>query len=82
MSLTPVSANKSSSSPVFTKSRVDAYNAALYGLAEEKGCYYIDLIEALADGSGYLPANKTWDGVHLNADYYKVWADYLRTHYV
>ena len=82
MSLTPVSANKSSTSTVFTMPRIKEYNSALYSLAGEKGCYYIDLIEALADETGYLPSSATWDGVHLNAGYYKVWADYLRTHYV
>jgi hypothetical protein len=81
MSLTPVTAKKSSSG-VFTMSRITDYNAALYELAAEKGCYYIDLIEALADESGYLPESASWDGVHFNAGYYKVWADYLRTHYV
>jgi len=82
MSLTPVSAAKSSSNSTFTKARVTEYNAALYELAKEKACFYIDLVEALGDEDGYLPARVSWDGVHFEASHYRVWADYLRTHYV
>ena len=81
MSLSPVSAVKSNTSPVFTMARVREYNAALYELAAEKECYYVDLVDALADGTGYLPENETWDGVHLTVGYYKVWTEYLRTRY-
>ena len=81
MSLSPVSAAKSSASTTFTMRRVHDYNTALYDLAAEKKCYYIDLIEALADDTGHLPAHETWDGVHLTAGYYKVWAEYLKTRY-
>jgi len=82
MSLTPVSASKSASSTVYNMTRVREYNSVLYALAEEKGCYYVDLIEALSDGAGYLSENATWDGVHLTTAHYKVWADYLRTRYI
>jgi len=82
MSLTPVSEYKSSTDSTFSMSRVGEYNDALYELAEEKGCYYIDLVEALSDDTGYLPASVTSDGIHFSADHYKVWLEYLRTHYV
>ena len=82
MSLTPVSAYKSSTSDTFNMTRVDAYNEALYELAEEKDCYYLDICSALADESGYLPSDETSDGVHFSADLYKVWLNYVKTHYV
>ena len=82
MSLTPVSEYKSSTDSTFSMSRVREYNEALYELAEEKGCYYIDLVEALSDDTGYLPSSVTSDGIHFSADHYKVWLEYLRTHYV
>jgi len=81
MSLSPVSEIKSNMSQIFTMARVREYNAALYELAAEKECYYVDLVDALADNTGYLPENETWDGVHLTVGYYKVWTEYLRTHY-
>ena len=82
MGLTPVSLSKSNSSSSFNMNRVREYNERLYEIAEEKGHYYIDLCEALAGPDGYLPEGSTWDGVHLNAAYYKVWLEYLKYHYV
>lgn len=82
MSLTPVSQQKSSTDSTFTMDRVRLYNEKLLELVKEKGCYYIDLVEALADETGYLPANVTTDGVHFSASHYQVWLEYLRTHYV
>jgi len=81
MGLSPVSMAKSSD-PTFSMDRVRTYNEALYNLAKDKGCWYMDLVEALADDTGYLPSNETADGVHLSANLYSVWADYVRTHYV
>ena len=81
MGLTPVSAHKSATDTTFTMDRVNAYNEALRALAGEKECWYVDLCDALADETGYLPANVTTDGVHFAAGHYKLWLQYLRTHY-
>ncbi len=81
MSLTPVSAYKSSTSDVFTMDRVREYNDALRSLADENECWYVDLCDALAGDDGYLPSEVTTDGVHFTASEYKVWLDYLKTHY-
>ncbi len=80
MSLTPVSAAKSAQG-TFTMERVLAYNEKLLELAQEREMWYLDLVEALADDTGYLPANVTTDGVHFTAEEYAVWLEYLRTHY-
>jgi lysophospholipase L1-like esterase len=82
LSLTPVSAYKSSTSDIFTMTRVNSYNEALYELAGEKDCYYLDICSALSDETGYLPSDVTSDGVHFSAAHYKVWLDYVKTHYV
>ena len=82
MSLTPVSAYKSSTSNVFNMERVTAYNKALHELAEEKGCYYLDICAALSDDAGYLPSKVTSDGVHFSTSHYLVWLDYVKTHYI
>ena len=81
MGLTPVSEYKSTTDTTFTMERVKLYNEKLLELAEEKGCYYLDLVEALADETGYLPANVTSDGVHFSAGHYQVWNEYLHTHH-
>ncbi len=81
MGLTPVSQAKSNSSETFNMTRITEYNTALHQLAADKGCYYMDLVSALAGPDGYLPADETTDGVHFSADVYKTWLNYVKTHY-
>lgn len=81
MGITPVSATKSSSGEIFNMTRITEYNTALRQLAVDKGCYYMDLVSALAGPDGYLPASETTDGVHFSAQVYKTWLDYVKTHY-
>ncbi len=81
MGLTPVSAHKSATDSTFTMDRVKMYNDALHTLAAENDCWYVDLCEALSDETGYLPSGVTSDGVHFAASHYKVWLQYLKTHY-
>lgn len=81
LGLTPVSQAKSDSSDLFNMTRINSYNEALHQLASDKGCYYVDLVSALAGSDGYLPAEETSDGVHFSPAVYKLWLDYLKTHY-
>lgn len=81
MAITPVSRSREASSNYFTKARVEMYNAALYELAKEKECYYLDCYTILQGPDGYLPEENTWDGVHLNVPQYSVWEECIRTHY-
>ncbi|MGI6029457.1 MAG: GDSL-type esterase/lipase family protein [Candidatus Heteroscillospira sp.] len=81
MGLTPVSAYKSANSDTFNMDRVRSYNDALRQLAADNSGWYVDLCAGLAGSDGYLPSNVTTDGVHFAAEHYKVWLDYLKTHY-
>ena len=82
MSLTPITEEKSLDESVFTEERVLEYNAALRALAEQRQCWYVDLVEALAGPDGYLPKEvATDDGIHLTRETYPLWTEYLRTHY-
>jgi len=81
MSLTPVTQKKSDEGPLFSIERVREYNAALRQLAFDRGCWYVDLMDALQDEDGYLAEEDAADGIHLQPGKYKVWADYLRSHY-
>ena len=81
MGLTPVGEYKSNTDSVFSMDRVRIYNEKLHELAEEYESFYVDLCDALADENGYLPAEGTSDGIHLNPSRYVIWLDYLRTHY-
>ena len=50
-------------------------------LAVEKGCFFLDLWEVLADENGDLRAEYAQpDGYHLLPEGYAAWVEYLRTH--
>ena len=57
-------------------------NERLAQMAASKGCVYLDLWEALADGEGNLKEMLAApDGVHLSAgNGYGAWVTYLRNH--
>ncbi|MCM1149924.1 MAG: GDSL-type esterase/lipase family protein [Butyricicoccus sp.] len=80
MSLSPITEVRSGYKDVFNMERIEIYNEALYTLAQEKECYYVDLCQALAGEDGFLPAEESTDGIHLKPEKYPQWADYLRTH--
>ena len=42
--------------------------------------FYLDMNPAITDDSGYLDPDLTWDGVHLQAQYYSLWVDFLKSH--
>jgi lysophospholipase L1-like esterase len=48
------------------------FNAALRTLCHAEGARYLDLHSALVDEAGFLGAHLSRDGLHLNADGYKI----------
>ena len=63
--------------------RIRAINSRLAQLALEKGCYFLDLQEALTGPDGnQIPEYAASDGIHYNPTGYQAWVDYLRTHTV
>ena len=81
MSLTPITERRNNSEDLFTKDKVLAFNAAIRAMVEEQGYTYLDLYPAFADENGWLPAEKSSDGVHFTAAAYREMAEFLRTHY-
>ena len=82
MAITPVTKAKNDAG-TFTQKKISTFNDALYALAEETECWYLDTFNGMCDASGYLPnAYAGWDGSpHLEAAGYKAWAEIIRTHY-
>ncbi len=64
----------------FSNENVEWFNSYIQKIAEEKNLYYLDLYNYFLDESGQLSSSASGDGIHLNADYAKLWAGYLRTH--
>ena len=82
--ITPVTAEKAASDARFSNDRIRSLNDSLARMAVEKGMYYINTHEVLADDYGNLREDLAGsDGYHLrSAVEYQVWVDYLCTHTV
>lgn len=65
-----------------TKAKIDAYNEVLKELAAEESCYYLDIASRFAEPDGYLSESAAADGIHVGADYHRMWEEYLKTHAV
>lgn len=72
------------SKPGLDNARIATVNDLLANLALRKGCYFVNIREALtnpADGS-QIDDYRVTDGVHFNPAGYRAWAEYLATHTV
>lgn len=72
------------SKPGLDNARIATVNDLLANLALRKGCYFVNIREALtnpADGS-QIDDYQVADGVHFNPAGYRAWAEYLATHTV
>ncbi len=76
----PVVPEKTWSERVFSVKNIQAANAALYALAEDKGIHLVDTYHAFADKNGRMPDGIASDGVHLYTKNYAIWCDYLLSH--
>ena len=77
-----VTQKKESKDPVFASSNIKEKNEAIKALANGVDIFYLEVNDAMNDGTDHLPADHTGDGVHLKASYYKYWRDYLYEHAV
>ena len=57
--------------------RIARLNQQLRTLARQQGAYYLDVSARMVDPEGYLRADLTTDGLHLNANGYAVWQQVL-----
>jgi len=73
----PLGKEKSASYDYFSMERVTQANEMLQGVAEEIGCYYLDASAVFAGEDGYLREELSFDGCHLYAKNYWMWAEFL-----
>lgn len=74
-----VTKKKSDSDPVYGNGKIDSLNQAIYQMAVEKGCGYIDVNSLFDDGQGNLDSKYSVDNAHIMGKHYTVWAEWLRT---
>ena len=75
-----VTQKKEAKDPVFSTANLKEKNEAIKTLANDVDIFYLEVNDALNDGTDHLPSDYTGDGVHLKASCYKYWHDYLLTH--
>lgn len=81
-SILPVTKEKSDNSDIYNMQRVNLFNDLLKEMAASAEVYYVDVAAGVADENGYLPADASTDGVHLNKPYCLKWLEYLENHTV
>lgn len=75
-----VTEKKSNDGDSITNENIAARNALIATLANQKDIFYIDINESSLCEDGALVADYTWDQVHVKAQYYPIWKDYLLQH--
>ena len=80
MGVMHVTTEYSNSSEVFNNVNINDKNVAAAGLANGVDIFYLDVNPVLADKKGGVKKKYTWDGIHLKAEYYNLWVDFLNVH--
>lgn len=77
-SILPVSEKQEKKGSYVNNRRIGEYNEVVRRVAEEKGCVYLDVAEAVTGENGCLMPDLTSDGVHLNTKGCRLWLAYLK----
>ena len=75
-----VSQEKNNMETEFNNVNINDKNVASARLANGKDVFYLDCNPLFTDEEGYLQAELTFDGVHLYAQHYDKWRDFLFAH--
>lgn len=73
---------KNDSKGVYNNINTNDKNAAMAAFADGQNIFYLDENTVFTDEQGYLVSTLTFDGFHLYASGYQVWAEYIREHAV
>lgn len=77
-----VSREKNNVKSEFNNININDKNAAIATLADGKGIFFLDVNPLFTDSDGYLNDDLTFDGIHLHAQGYMTWRDFLMEHAV
>lgn len=75
-----VTQKKSEDGDSITNENIAARNNLIATLANQKDIFYIDINESSLCDEGALISDYTWDQVHVKAQYYPIWKDFLLRH--
>ncbi|MBD5504723.1 MAG: hypothetical protein HDR09_13590 [Lachnospiraceae bacterium] len=77
-----VSREKNNLETEFNNININDKNAASAQLANGTDIFYLDVNPLFTDSDGFLNADLSFDGVHLYAQHYDVWREFLLEHAV
>ncbi len=79
-----VTQNYSDNSDVFNNDNIDCRNALVAQYADGQKIFYLDMNSAVCDMDGNVPggvkSDYSNDGIHLQAQYYTLWENYMMQH--
>ncbi|MGN0394986.1 MAG: GDSL-type esterase/lipase family protein, partial [Coprococcus sp.] len=75
-----VSTDYSKKDDIINNDNIDDKNNGIAAYANGIDLFYFDVNTAIADESGGLKKEYTWDDIHLQAQYYVLWENYLLEH--
>lgn len=75
-----VAPQKDETDPIFNNANIEERNEKIKTLENGRDIFYLDANEVLCDENGALQSDWTYDQVHLKAQYYSLWRDFLLEH--
>ncbi len=72
-----VAQEKDATDPIFNNTNINERNNAIAQLADNRQIFYIDVNEVVCDKNGNLEKDYTTDEIHLKAQYYEIWKQFL-----
>ena len=80
MAVMKVTDDYASQSDIVNNVNINDKNVAAAGLANGIDIFYIDMNPCVTKNNGGVRSDYTWDGIHLKAEYYDIWDEFLYTH--
>lgn len=77
-----VTTERSEQGDYINNAGIEARNAELEKLADNRKLFYLDVNPLICDETGGMIPEYTFDGVHLKAEYIEIWKDFLKEHAV
>lgn len=81
-SIMKVTEERSLQGDYITNEGIDSRNEGIAAMADNENIFYLDVNPPVCDETGAMVAGYTYDGVHLKAQYIKLWKDFLKCHAV
>lgn len=82
MGMMHVTTKYSDENDVFNNDNINRRNALVASLTDGIQSFYLDMNEVIDDSEGGLISTYSWDGIHIKAEYYSLWVDFLKEHSV